>query len=217
MIKPFEAYENARKAFIVSSTVRRNTLMALIAVTALGYSAALLLARHIEGQNQFERLIAMAEHPDAIDLLTVGLPQGIRKIDERRYLISRNTTVNVIMAEVDVSCSFAVLRAVNEEGKLLERQWDYRYVRTGDLGRYWLVTSLAVNMGFVSEYTIELLGSPACVNVKRWLLVPVKDAGSWPYLLYNDSFKLDQGTALPLLSNGYKTMPTDSDSLALPN
>ncbi len=217
MIRPIETCEALRTAFLSSAVVRRNILLFLLVVAVFVASVSAAILREIEGRDQLSRLNAMAEHPGTIDLLSGSLPQGITKIGERRVAVEKAGGIHVVMAEVSVTCSFSVLRAVNEAGNVLQRQWDFRYVRSGDPGAYWFVTYISPNMGYTSTFYVELLGVPDCVSVNKWLLIPLKNTQTWPYLLYNDSFAIEGDAALPMLTNGYKTMPINQDLLPLPS
>ena len=195
--------------FHTSPRTRMMLLGGLMLLALLGHLVIDALSAQTESQRlrrlltqicQRARLVPL-DHPGEVYPGLYVLNPRVIRVDKRGKIAA------LFLLEAEVHCGGLRLMAVTPAGRIMNWQWDFRYLETREPGRNWLLTTVVDTMGRGDHYYLLLDYPRKCVQVRSLYYLPLRSQRDWDGLLYHAVIFSRQGRLQITNPTGYKVMP----------
>ena len=119
--------------------------------------------------------------------------------------INKKESLDIIMIEATISKG-KMLVAAEENEKVLQWQWDWRYIESEKIGKNYFILHIPNNM-YKKKYNVHLICEKDSVRIKNIYICRITSKDKWSSILYNDVFYLKGKLLTAKHNSGYGISP----------
>lgn len=197
-----------RTLFLTSAKFRFYVLIVFLALALGGFLIADNMTKTIESNSIRDVVEYIKNNPRSVNILKEFSVLNSGTIVHAMNVSDLSPIMYICLVQVTVHKKNARLAVVDSDGKILQWQWDWRYLSSDKLGQNTFIMTIPRTMSKGKKYSIQLLYNDGTVNINSAFLLPIDKAHPWKFLFYNDVFNIDDDKYVPKRSAGYKISPT---------